>query len=122
MNKKKLHKLDYVERIREILSTARHQSLKAVNATMVAAYWYIGKEIVEEEQKGKKRAAYGEAVIETLATNLQKEFGKGFSKAHLKSVRQFYVVYFSREPAIRYTPSGQSDSKINNTPQSLELI
>lgn len=122
MNKKKFQKLDYVERIREILTSARDQSLKAVNATMVAAYWYIGKEIVEEEQKGKKRAAYGEAVIEALAANLQKEFGKGFSKAHLKSVRQFYSVYSNREPAIRYTPSSQSKTKIENMLQSLEII
>ena len=77
---------------------------------MAAAYCYIGKEIVEEEHKGKKRAAYGEAVIEALAANVQKEFGKGFSKAHLKSVRQHCSVYSNREPAIFYTTSSQSDA------------
>lgn len=122
MNRKKLHKFDYVKRIRDILSSARHQSLKAVNTTMVAAYWYIGKEIVEEQQRGKERAAYGEAVIDALASNLQKEFGKGFSKSHLKNVRQFYLVYARREPVIRYTLSSQSNARVQNKSQPIEFI
>ena len=38
---------------------------------MVHAYWNIGKEIVEQEQKGKARANYGEKLIEELAGKLK---------------------------------------------------
>ena len=41
-----------VQRIREILSSSRNQALQAVNSAMVRAYWEIGREIVEEEQRG----------------------------------------------------------------------
>ena len=46
--------------VREILETARSSAYRAVNFAMVQAYWHIGREIVEEEQKGKAKAGYGE--------------------------------------------------------------
>ncbi len=63
------------ESIRQVLSTARAQAARAVNWTMVEAYWQIGRLIVEEEQQGKSRAEYGTRLIETLAERLVKEFG-----------------------------------------------
>jgi hypothetical protein len=48
------------ERIRGILETARTNVARSVNTTQVVANWLIGREIVEEEQRGKKRADYGE--------------------------------------------------------------
>jgi predicted nuclease of restriction endonuclease-like (RecB) superfamily len=51
----------------------------------------IGRRIVEEEQRGKDRAAYGEEIIRVLAERLTGEFGKGFSLSNLKSMRQFYL-------------------------------
>ena len=56
-----------ITRVREILATARAAAQQSVNSTMVAAYWYIGREIVEEEQRGKERAGYGEALIQQLS-------------------------------------------------------
>lgn len=50
-------------RVREILSQARTRALRGVNAAMVAAYWEIGREIVEEEQRGRNRATYGSALL-----------------------------------------------------------
>ena len=50
---------------------------------MVVAYWLIGREIVEEEQKGQKRADYGKAVIEDLSKRLTQRYGKGFSASSL---------------------------------------
>jgi len=49
--------------IRDILQKARTQAYSAVNTAMVNAYWAIGKRIVEEEQKGKERAEYGQKLI-----------------------------------------------------------
>ena len=53
-------------RIVDILEEARSHVARTVNSAMVVAYWLIGREIVEEEQKGQKRADYGKAVIEDL--------------------------------------------------------
>ena len=48
------------ERIRQILESARTSAARSVNTAQVMAYWLIGREIVEEEQKGRRRAVYGE--------------------------------------------------------------
>ncbi len=77
----------------QILKTARQKAYTAVNSAMVEAYWHIGKRIVEEEQQGVKRAAYGEAILKTLSKALTTEFGKGFSYANLRNFRQFYLTY-----------------------------
>jgi len=45
--------------VREILDTARAGVARTVNTTQVAANWLIGREIVEEEQRGQRRAGYG---------------------------------------------------------------
>ena len=60
---------------------------------MVRAYWLIGRTIVEEEQRGKARADYGEALIGHLSAQLQTEFGRGFAVANLKYMRLFYQTY-----------------------------
>ena len=54
---------NYVADIKRILSLARQKTYSAINATMVETYWQIGKRIVEEEQNGKERANYGEAIL-----------------------------------------------------------
>ena len=51
------------ERIREILESARTTVARSVNTTQVVANWLIGREIVEEEQRGKKRADYGTELL-----------------------------------------------------------
>ncbi len=80
-------------RVAEIIEAARTQVTRSVNTAMVHAYWLIGREIVEEEQLGEDRAKYGEQVIKHLATRLTSEFGRGFSLASVKRIRQFYVAY-----------------------------
>jgi len=79
--------------VREILLNARKQAYSAVNSAMVEAYWNIGKRIVEEEQKGNKRAEYGANLIKNLSIALSREFGKGFSVANLWNFRQFYLTF-----------------------------
>jgi predicted nuclease of restriction endonuclease-like (RecB) superfamily len=60
---------------------------------MVLAYWSIGREIAEEEQKGKKRADYGIYLIKLLSERLSRDFGEGFSEQSLRNMRQFYVLF-----------------------------
>lgn len=64
---------------------------------MVEAYWQIGKRIIEEEQHGKERAAYGEEILKILSNELTKEFGKGFSERSLRDFRQFYLTFQDTE-------------------------
>lgn len=77
--------------IRNLLTQSRMQLHQTVNHTMVKTYWEIGRLIVEEEQKGKKRAAYGQYQIKSLAEDLRKEFGKGFTTRNLLNMRAFYL-------------------------------
>ena len=72
---------DFVSDVKTILEQARKSAYQAVNTTMVQAYWLVGKRIVQEEQDGKERAGYGEAVLKTLSIALTAEFGMGFSYA-----------------------------------------
>jgi len=84
---------NYIEEIRTILNAARQKAYSVVNAAMVEAYWLIGKRIVEQEQHGEERAAYGENILIELSKALTSEFGKGFSYANLYNFRQFYLTY-----------------------------
>lgn len=81
------------ERVRHILESARTSVARSVNTTQVVANWLIGREIVEEEQKGKRRAEYGKQLIEELAARLLKDFGKGYSSLNLWLFRRFYLTY-----------------------------
>lgn len=45
--------------VRVILTEARAQAYRSVNAAMVQAYWHTGRLIVEEKQSGKRWAEYG---------------------------------------------------------------
>jgi hypothetical protein len=80
-------------RIREILEFARSYVARSVNTTQVIANWLIGREIVEDELLGKKRAEYGETLIGDLAKRLTMEFGRGYSKNNLFWFRRLYVNY-----------------------------
>lgn len=79
--------------IRKILISSRAQVQSSINSTMVQTYWHIGKTIVEDEQKGEKRAEYGKKQLSQLATELTQEFGKGFDARNLRNMRQFYIVF-----------------------------
>jgi hypothetical protein len=80
---------------------------------MVEAYWLVGRRIVEEEQNGKDRAAYGMEIIKTLSKELNAEFGKGYSVTNLKNIRKFYL-YF-KELEIGQTVSDQFKTQIGRT-------
>jgi len=77
----------------ELLDAARHAAARSVNALMTASYWEIGHRIVEAEQQGKRRAGYGEQLIERLSADLTTQFGRGFSMKNLESMRRFFLAY-----------------------------
>ncbi|MCU0568153.1 MAG: DUF1016 N-terminal domain-containing protein, partial [Oculatellaceae cyanobacterium Prado106] len=83
----------FYDHIREILVSARTDVARTVNTVQVVSNWLIGRAIVEEEQQGHHRANYGESLLKNLAQWLNQEFGKGFSYANLKLMRQFYLSF-----------------------------
>lgn len=80
-------------RIRHILDLARSNVARSVNTSQVIANWLIGREIVEEEQKGKARADYGARLIRGLAERLTRDIGRGFTVRNLESFRVFFQLY-----------------------------
>lgn len=84
---------DFLQSVSDVLAHARKNAKTAVNLSMVYAYFEIGRMIVEEEQHGANRAAYGTQLLKELSAYLTKNFGKGFSVGNLKNIRQFYKVY-----------------------------
>jgi len=74
----------------ELLKAARSIAARNVNSIMTATYWEIGRRIVEQELKGEARANYGEQLLELLAKDLTKQFGRGFGNINLWRMRAFY--------------------------------
>ena len=66
---------------------------QTINRAMVQTYWHMGRLIVEDEQQGQSRAAYGKQQLDQLSQALQTEFGKGFDVSNLRNMRRFYVTY-----------------------------
>ncbi len=89
----------------EVLDAARHAVARSVNALMTASYWEIGRRIVEAEQKGRRRAGYGEQLMERLSADLTARFGRGFGVNNLESMRRFFLAY--SQPEISQTVSGK---------------
>lgn len=89
-----------------LLEAARHAAARSVNALITASYWEIDRRIVEFEQGGQDRAAYGEALIERLSADLSARFGRGFCRQNLQQMRLFYLAWSGAQ--IRQTPSGES--------------
>lgn len=84
---------DFLRSVYEVLVNARRKARTAVNLSMVYAYFEIGRMIIEEEQHGDDRAAYGTRLLQELSEYLTDNFGKGFSIGNLKIIRRFYKVY-----------------------------
>ena len=87
--------LNFYNQIKEILSSARAKVYSAANFAMVEAYWEIGKSIVEK-QGGNATAEYGSKLFEELSKQMTADFGKGFTVANLKNMRQFYLAFQNR--------------------------
>ena len=98
-------------RIAEAIETARCHVAQTANLAMVMCYYQIGRMIVEDEQKGRPRAEYGEKTLQALSERLTERFGKGFSYRNLRHFRQFYQTYFPNlgngKSAIAKLPDGE---------------
>lgn len=95
------------------IERARQSVQRSVDTEMVKAYWCIGRDIIEEEQNGHKKAKYGSYLIKELSTRLTKHYGTGFSIATLKDIRQFYMVYNDYVP-IGHALRGQLQKQLSS--------
>ncbi|MFA6221995.1 MAG: PDDEXK nuclease domain-containing protein [Desulfomonilaceae bacterium] len=94
---------EFYQAVAAILKTARSNAYRAINFAMVEAYWEIGRIIVDEEQKGKERAGYGDYLIRNLSIRLTRDFGRGFTETNLRNFRQFFLAFpFQDTGEIRY--------------------
>lgn len=101
-----------LERISDANTQGRVRAVQAVNAELIDTYWRIGQHIVEYEQEGKARADYGAALINRLVNDLTLRHGKGFSRANLIRIRQFYLTY----------PKGATPSHLLSWSHIVELL
>ena len=103
-----------------ILEAARREAARSVNSLMTAAYWLVGRRIVECEQGGAERAEYGAELMRGLSADLTARYGRGFSPRNLEQMRAFYQAWQIPQTAsaesvslgmpIRQTLSGESAS------------
>ena len=86
-----------VAEIAQEIESARSQVRQAVNSAMVQSYWQIGRLIVEHEQQGESRAAYGKQQLQALSEQLTGRLGKGFDVTNLRNMRKFYEIFPIRD-------------------------
>ena len=96
------------EKIESLIEESRKRIVTQVNSVMVRTYYEIGRIIVENEQAGESRAAYGRGLLRELSRKLTARYGKGFSVDNLENMRRFYLTYSKR---IFETASRKSDIK-----------
>jgi len=103
--------LPLIKEIRDLVQSARRTAAQNVNTLQVVTNFEIGRRIVEYEQRGSKRAAYGKQTLIELSIQLNKEFGRGFSATNLEYMRRFYLDYHETVPQIPQTVSGKLPAK-----------
>ena len=110
--------------ISRLIDESRRQVAKAVNTAMVYTYYSVGQYIVEFEQGGKVRAAYGKEVLKRLSARLTEQYGKGWSEDNLENCRKLFLNYSITEPVVRKLNQEtisepavrKSDQEINSEP------
>lgn len=104
-----------VQQIQQIDASLSWQANKAVNQLLTIRNWLIGCYIVEFEQRGEEKAAYGDKLLEVLARKLKDSSLKGLSYTNLTIFRAFYLSF----PEILQTLSAElqnSSNKFLQTP------
>lgn len=87
--------------LRDLIQNARQKALRAGDVVQVQTCWEIGRHIIEFEQGGSARAEYGVRLLQTLASSLASEFGRGFDVSNLRYMRLFYKAFPIRD-ALRH--------------------
>ena len=83
----------FYQDVHAILDDAKRKTYESANHIMTYAYWNVGERIIEQEQKGNKKAKYGSYLIKRLSQELSDEYGTGFSVANIRNCRQLYLTF-----------------------------
>lgn len=81
------------ERISALIEESRKEVATAVNIAEVYTKYEIGRYILEDEQEGKARAAYGKQILKQLSTKLKAKYGQGWGEDVLSNCRKFFIAY-----------------------------
>lgn len=84
---------ELVVTLKDLIRQARQQVVREVDRIQVRTCWIIGQRIVEFEQGGERRAAYGKKLLRDISARLTAEFGKGFDASNLRYMRLFYQTF-----------------------------
>jgi hypothetical protein len=103
----------------DVIVDARRAAARTVNAAMTTTYWFIGRRIIEEEQRGSARADYGVQLVKCLALDLSKRFGRGFSKRNLWQMRAFYLAWPLPGTMSANSPSSVTTARTGRIVQTL---
>ena len=93
-----------VKHISTIQNTLQAQAAHAVNLALTSRNWLMGCYIVEFEQNGEDRAAYGEQLLKKLEQRLKT---KGLNERRFREFRRLYLVYPQlKEQVLHYIMAG----------------
>ncbi|GAB4217320.1 MAG: PDDEXK nuclease domain-containing protein [Synechococcales cyanobacterium] len=89
----------------EMIQSAKQRAMQVVNTQLVELYWQVGAYISHK----LAQAEWGDAVVQQLADYLARTQPglRGFTRANLFRMRQFYEIYHSDEkvaPLVRQLP------------------
>ena len=82
--------------LRQMIAEAREQVARAVNSGLTILYWHIGIRIRRDLLK-EKRAEYGAKIVQAVAAQLTREFGRGYSPRNLFQMVRFAEVFPDRQ-------------------------
>jgi predicted nuclease of restriction endonuclease-like (RecB) superfamily len=103
-----------------IIEVSRGAAARSVNAVMTATYWGIGRRIVEHEQHGSHRAAYGAELLKRLASDLTARLGRGFSERNLEQMRLFFLAWpISQTGSAKSLPALEGAPRISQTTSAI---
>ena len=102
-----------------LITDARRQVLRSINANLTATYWKVGRRIVLHEQGGDLRAGYGKALLQNLSEDLTHRLGRGFSAVNLSQMKKFYLLW--SESKIFQTASEKFNPGINEITHGFSL-
>jgi predicted nuclease of restriction endonuclease-like (RecB) superfamily len=106
-----------IAEVRQLIQSARRGASSVIDTFQVLTNFEIGRRIVEHEQKGEKRAGYGQEMLKALSARLTEEFGRGFSVTNLQLMRKFFIENKNRiqqQPAVKL-----ASSDISQTPSAI---
>ena len=93
------------DRVVALIETAKRKVGTAVNLAQVYTNYEIGRQIVEEEQKGRKRAEYGEKILIELSSRLTARFRRRWSAANPPSMPAFFTLQSETPDTVPETPA-----------------